>query len=113
MPYLNKVFLMGHVGYAPELREAGKTKVANFSIATTERYNGNERTDWHKIVAFGKWAEIVSDAVGKGSLVLVEGKIQTNQWEDKNGVKRKDVSIVVANIKFLDRKSKADTDDAF
>ena len=91
---VNKVILIGNLGAAPEVRftPSGQA-VANFRIATNESWtdkNGQrqERTEWHKVVVWGKLAEIAKEYLGKGKQVYIEGKLQTRSWEDKEGVKR-------------------------
>lgn len=87
--------------------------MCNFSVATSEKYNGRdgvkqERVEWHKIVVFGKLAEICIKFLAKGSQVLVEGKIQTRSWEDQSGHKKYQTEIVAAHVKFLDGKGSSD-----
>ncbi len=91
----NKVFLLGNVGKDPEIRSTGGgTMVANFGLATTERFkdpqgNWQDRTEWHNVVFYGKLAEIVRDYVKKGSKIFIEGRLQTRNWEDKDHPGRK------------------------
>lgn len=99
---MNRVTLFGRLGRDPETRftGGGHWAVANFSIATDETYkdrNGEKqkKTEWHKIVAWGKTAEIVQQYLKKGNAVLIEGKLQTREWQDKEGVKRYTTEIVV------------------
>jgi single stranded DNA-binding protein len=86
---VNKVILVGNVGKDPEVRYSQScTPVANFSLATNERFKDRndewqERTEWHSIVAWQRLAEIVGEYVAKGSKVYVEGKLQTTSWEDR------------------------------
>ena len=98
---LNKVFLVGRLGKDPEIRfSGGGNAVANFSIATNETWknkegNQQEKTDWHNIVVFGASAEkYIQPYVKKGTLVSVEGKLQTRDWEDKDGNKRYTTEVV-------------------
>jgi single-strand DNA-binding protein len=108
---INKVILIGHVGRAPEIRYTqGGAPVANFSLATNESWTSNtgerqERTEWHRIVAWRKLAEICQEYVQKGSLLYVEGKLQTRNYEDRDGVKRYITEIQASNIAMLDRKT--------
>jgi single-strand DNA-binding protein len=108
---INKVILIGHVGRAPEIRYTqGGAPVANFSLATNENWTSNtgerqERTEWHRIVAWRKLAEICQEYVQKGSLLYVEGKLQTRNYEDRDGVKRYITEIQANNIALLDRKA--------
>jgi single-strand DNA-binding protein len=97
---VNKVFLVGRLGRDPETRyTGGGSAVANFSVATDETYkdrNGErqKRTEWHKIVVWGKQAEIAQQYLKKGSLVFIEGRIQSREWQDKEGQKRTSFEIV-------------------
>jgi len=104
---LNKVMLIGYVGKDVELRytPAG-APIANFSLATSERWKSKtgekvEKTEWHKIVAFNKLAEICGEYLTKGKLVYIEGKVQTRSWEDKDGIKRYSTEIVANNMTML------------
>lgn len=103
----NRVQLIGHVGQEPEIKtlEAGK-KVASLSIATNEVYykdNGDkvEKTEWHRVTAWGKTAEIIEKYVIKGKEVGVEGKLTNRTYDDKDGVKRYVTEIVVNEILLL------------
>ena len=100
---VNKVILLGHVGKDPEIRSTtAGTLVANLSLATSERYNNDERTEWHNLVAFSRGAEILRDYVKKGSRLYVEGKIQTRSWDDKDtGEKKYRTEVVVFDIALL------------
>mgnify|MGYP001170472358 FL=1 len=98
---INKVFLVGRLGKDPEIRFSGDgNAIANFSIATNETWknkegNQQEKTDWHNIVVFGASAEkYIQPYVKKGTLVSVEGKLQTRDWEDKDGNKRYTTEVV-------------------
>ena len=98
---LNKVLLVGRLGKDPEIRFSGEgNAIANFSIATNETWkskegNQEEKTDWHNIVVFGASAEkYIQPYVQKGTLVSVEGKLQTRDWEDKDGNKRYTTEVV-------------------
>ena len=105
---VNKVILLGNVGKDPEVRSTGGgTMVANFSLATSDRFqdaqgNWQDRTEWHNLVAFKRLAEIVRDYVKKGSKLYVEGKIQTRSWDDKEtGVKKYRTEIIVLDLSLL------------
>ena len=104
---VNKVILLGNVGKDPEIRATGGgTNVANFSLATTDRFKDQsgtwqDRTEWHSLVAFGRTAEIVRDYVKKGSRLYVEGKIQTRSWE-KDGEKKYKTDVLVNELVLLD-----------
>jgi len=104
---VNKVMLVGRLGRDPETRYTGGGQaVANFSVATDETYkdrNGEKqkRTEWHKIVVWGKQAEIAQQYLKKGSLVFIEGRIQSREWQDKEGQKRTSFEIVANNFRML------------
>jgi single-strand DNA-binding protein len=103
---LNKVQIIGNLGSDPESRQAGESTVTNFTVATTERWkdrNGEqqESTEWHKIVAWGKLAEICSQYLHKGKQVYVEGAIQTRKWQDKDGNDRYTTEIKAFTMKML------------
>src|SRR5579871_5619422 len=104
---VNKVILVGRLGRDPETRYTGGGQaVANFSIATDETYkdkNGErqKRTEWHKIVVRGKQAEIAQQYLKKGSLIFIEGRIQSREWQDKEGQKRTSFEIVATNFRML------------
>ncbi len=104
---VNKVILVGRLGRDPETRfTGGGQAVANFSVATDETYkdkNGErqKRTEWHKIVVWGKQAEIAQQYLKKGSLIFIEGRIQSREWQDKEGQKRTSFEIVASNFRML------------
>ncbi|MGO9085717.1 MAG: single-stranded DNA-binding protein [Candidatus Sulfotelmatobacter sp.] len=104
---VNKVILVGNVGKDPEVRYSQSgTPVANFSLATNERFKDRndewqERTEWHSIVAWQRLAEIVGEYVAKGSKVYVEGKLQTTSWEDRQSGERKYRTEIVARDLLL------------
>ncbi|MBI5874280.1 MAG: single-stranded DNA-binding protein [Deltaproteobacteria bacterium] len=95
--------LVGRLGKDPEIKYTPSgTAVTNFTMATSENFKDKdgqkqERTEWHRIVAFGKLAEICGEYLAKGKQVYIEGRIQTRSWDDKNGNKRYTTEIV-ANI---------------
>ena len=109
MAGVNKVILVGNLGADPEVRyTASGTAVARFNIATNENFkdregNWQERTEWHRIVAWGKLAERCAQYLSKGSQVYVEGKLRSNTWE-KDGVKRTTVEIVADSLQILGPK---------
>jgi single-strand DNA-binding protein len=104
---VNKVILVGRLGRDPETRfTSGGQAVANFSVATDETYkdrNGErqKRTEWHKIVVWGKQAEIAQKYLKKGSLIFIEGRIQSREWQDKQEQKRTSFEIVATNFRML------------
>lgn len=103
----NKVILVGHVGAKPDIRYTNNgSAVANFNLATNEMWtdsdgNRQERTDWHRIVAWRQLAELCEQYVDKGSLIYIEGKLQTRNWEDRNGVKRYTTEVVADTLTML------------
>lgn len=107
---INKAILIGRLGADPEVRYTQDgTMVTTFNLATNEQWkdkNGNkeQRTEWHRIVTFRKLAEICGNYLSKGSLVYIDGRIQTRTWEDKEGNKRYTTEIVAQNMQMLDRK---------
>lgn len=110
MAGVNKVILVGNLGRDPELRytQSGQA-VANFTLATTEQYTKREggreeRTEWHRIVAWGRLAEICGEYLSKGRQVYIEGRIQTREWEDREGEKRRTTEIVALQMQMLGRR---------
>jgi single-strand DNA-binding protein len=117
MSSVNKAIIIGHVGKDPEVRSLPSGgSVANFSIATTEKWNDKqgkrqEQTEWHNCVAFGKLADIISQWVNKGALLYVEGRIKTEKWQDKTGADRYSTKIHADQIQMLGgRKGEASGD---
>lgn len=110
MASLNRATLIGRLGQDPEVRYTqSNTAVANFSLATNERYkdrNGEfqEKTEWHRIVAWGRTAEICQEYLKKGSLVYIEGPIETREWEGKDGQKRYTTEIKALTMQMLDSR---------
>ena len=107
---LNKVFLIGRLGKAPETKvtPSGLT-IANFSLATSESVKQKdgtrqEKTDWHNVVVFGKAAENCAKYLNKGSGVYVEGRISYRHWEGKDGRKLSATDIVASTVQYLDKK---------
>lgn len=104
---VNKAILVGRLGRDPETRyTSGGQAVCNFTLATDETYkdrNGErqKRTEWHRIVVWAKQAEIAQQYLHKGSLIFLEGRIQTRQWDDREGQKRTTVEIVATNFRML------------
>ncbi len=111
---VNKVILVGHLGTDPELRytQSG-SPVTNFRLATNERWTGqdgqaNERTTWHNIVVWGKQAEIAHKYLSKGREIYLEGRIQTREYDDKEGNKKTAFEIVLSSLQFLGRGNRSD-----
>jgi single-strand DNA-binding protein len=104
---MNKVILIGNLGANPEMRfTQGGQAVANLRIATTERYTDKsgqkqENTEWHRVVVFGKQAEIVGQYLTKGRKVCIEGRLQTRQWQDQQGQKRYSTEVVAVHVEFI------------
>jgi len=115
---VNKAILIGRLGKDPEVRYTPDgTMVTNFNLATDEQWkdkNGEkvQKTEWHRIVTFGKLAEICGNYLVKGKLIFVEGRIQTRSWEDKDGVKRFTTEIIASNMQMLDSKGHSKADDS-
>jgi|WetSurMetagenome_2_1015567.scaffolds.fasta_scaffold37105_2 single-strand DNA-binding protein len=108
MGTLNKVMLIGRLGRDPDERStANGTRVSNFSVATdTFRGNGVDKiTEWHRIVVFGKIAEVCNQYLRKGQLVFIEGSLQTRSWEKPPGEKHYMTEVVGSRITFLERKN--------
>jgi single-strand DNA-binding protein len=103
---VNKVILIGRLGADPEIRYTpGGQAVATLRLATTEWVGQGEqreeRTEWHRVVAWGKLAERCNEYLKKGRQVFIEGRLKTRSWEDKEGSKRYTTEVVAANIQFL------------
>ena len=111
---VNQVILIGNLGADPEQRQAASgTAVTNFSVATSSRWKNadgqqQEETEWHRVVAFGRLAEICGQYLVKGSKVYIEGRLQTNKWEDKDGNTRYTTEIIARIMEMLDSKSERD-----
>ncbi len=108
MAGVNKAIIIGRLGRDPEVRYTPDgTAVANFSIATSEEWKDKntgekrERTEWHRIVAFRRLGEICGEYLSKGRQVYIEGRIQTRDWEDKDGNKRYTTEIVASQMQML------------
>lgn len=107
MAGINKAILVGRLGKDPEIRYTPSgTAIANFTMATSENYKDKdgqkqERTEWHRIVAFGKLAEICGEYLAKGKQVYIEGRIQTRSWDDKDGNKKYMTEIVANTMQML------------
>ena len=115
----NKATLLGNVGRDPEIKVTGSgTSVANFSIATSDRYKDKsgewqDRTEWHNVVAYGRSADIIRDYVRKGSKLYVEGRIQTRSWDGKDGSKQYRTEIVVDQVVLLSGGEKQSEDGRY
>jgi len=104
---VNKVILVGNLGADPEVRYLNTgTAVANFRMATTENIRNKEgereaRTEWHRVVAFGRLAEICGEYLNKGKQVYVEGRLRTRSWDDRDGNKRWTTEIIAIRMQML------------
>jgi len=114
---LNKVMLIGRLGKDPELRyTASGISMVTLRMATDESYvdkEGNkvERTEWHSVVVFQRQAENCANYLGKGSLIYVEGSLQTRKWQDQQGQDRYTTEVKAQRIQFLDRRGGAEAGD--
>lgn len=108
---VNKVILVGRLGRDPETRfTGGGQAVANFTLATDSTYKDRsgerqKKTEWHRIVVWSKLAEICQQYLKKGSLIYIEGRLQTREWEDKSGQKRTTTEIVASEMRMLGGRS--------
>jgi len=106
---LNKTMLIGRLGADPEVRYTPSgTAVANFNIATTEQYKNKagekeESTEWHRVVAWSRLAEICQEYLQKGKLVYIEGKLRSRTWEDNDGNRHRVTEVVAQTMRMLDR----------
>ena len=107
MAGVNKVILVGRLGADPEVRYTNSgTAVANFNMATSVNFtdkNGEktEKTEWHRIVAFGRLGEVCGEYLSKGKQVYIEGRLQTREWEDRDGNKKRTTEIVAGTMQML------------
>lgn len=111
MASLNKVMLIGNLGRDPEIRYMPSgDAMANLNIATTDTWKDKggekqERTEWHRVVMFGKQAEIAGEYLKKGSQIYIEGRLQTRKWTDKSNVERYTTEIVADRMQMLGGRS--------
>lgn len=114
MPSVNKVIVLGNLGRDPEVKyTAGGDAVCNLSIATSEQWkdkNGEkqERTEWHRIVLFGRQAEIAGEYLKKGRSVYIEGRLQTRKYTDKDGVEKYSTEIVADRMQLIGGRDDAE-----
>lgn len=107
MSGVNKVILVGRLGADPELKSVGNGQsVARLSVATSEAWTGKdgqkqERTEWHRVVVWGRQAENCGKHLSKGRQVYIEGRLQTRSWEDQAGQKKYSTEIVASTVQFL------------
>lgn len=111
---VNKVILLGRLGQDPELKYTPSgAAVCNFSLATTESWNDKssgqkqERTEWHRVVVWGKLAELCNQYLAKGRQAFVEGRLQTRSWDDQNGQKRYTTEINATTVQFIGGQASA------
>ena len=109
---INKVILIGNLGNDPEVRYTPNgIAVANVTLATSEAYRDkqsgelHDRTEWHRLVFFGRLAEIVGEYLKKGSKIYVEGSLRTRKWQDKNGIDRYTTEIIANEMHILDSRN--------
>ena len=116
MADLNRVFLMGNLTRDPEVRYTASGKaVATFTVATSFAWKDQdgtdqEKTEWHRVVAWGRLGEICGEYLSKGQKVYIEGRIQSRDWEDQDGNKRYMTEIVAQNMQMLDSQGKGGSD---
>ena len=105
MSGINRVILIGNLGSKPEVKFSSTgNAIANLSVATSERWNDKntgektERTEWHRVVLFGTFAELAGQSLDKGTKVYIQGKLTTRKWQDKNGQDRYSTEVVVSGF---------------
>jgi single-strand DNA-binding protein len=115
MSSLNKAMIIGNLGQDPEVRYMNNgNAVATISVATSEKWKDKqtgeqkEKTEWHRILFFGKLGEVAGEYLRKGSKVYIEGKIQTRKWQDKDGSDRYSTEIIANELKMLSPKNNDD-----
>lgn len=115
---VNKVILLGRLGAAPEVRYMPSgMSVVNLRVATNDGYKDRqtgqfiENTEWHRVVVFGKQAEIVSQYTQKGSLLYIEGRIRTNKWQDQNAQERYTTEIIAMDIQLMGGRNDGQNND--
>lgn len=119
MKGMNRVMLIGNIGKDPELRYTKKgTPVANLSLATNytakdENGTPTDHTEWHKVVVWGRQAEVCQEYLTKGRLIFTEGRLATRDWTDNNGNTRKTTEVMASTVRFLDLKKKEDGSSPF
>lgn len=104
---VNKVILVGRLGRDPEMKYLDNgTAICNVSVATSKKIKGEERTEWHRVVAFGKCGELIGEYLSKGAQAYLEGELRTRKWTDKEGADRYTTEVVADQVRFLDGKAK-------
>ncbi len=116
MSSVNKAIILGNLGNDPDIKYTKTgSPVANLSIATSERWKDKEtgeqkeQTEWHRVVVFGRLAEIAEQFLKKGSKVFIEGKIQTRDWEDADGNKKYTTEVVAREMTMLDSRASSNS----
>ncbi len=118
MSGVNKVILVGRLGQDPDIKyTASGDAVANLSLATSESWKDKqgvkqEKTEWHRVVAFKKLADIIANFVRKGSQIYIEGKLQTRKWQDQSGQDRYTTEIVASQMQMLDGRNNEKESDS-
>lgn len=107
MSYQSTV-ITGHVGGEVTVNNLDKSKVANFSVAVNERFGNTERTTWFQVAVWDALADIASQHIAKGRLVLIEGRISVNTWQNKAGETKCDLVLTAQRLRLLDGKPSAD-----
>lgn len=112
---VNKVIILGNIGSDLNFKDIQSGSVVNFSVATSENWldkqgNRQEKTEWHKIVAFGKLAEILNQYASKGDKIYIEGKLQTRAWQDSQGVKKYTTEILANEAQIVSNKQEGSAD---
>lgn len=97
---MNTVILAGRLGGDPDLQTSGQSQYVNFSVATSEYYDGEEQTEWHDLTAFGDMASNISEYFGKGDQIIVRGTLQSNSYTDNDGVERESTDVIVQEFDF-------------
>lgn len=106
---VNKAFILGNIGKSPELKHTNNgTAVCSFTVATSEKYKGEERTTWHNVQAWGKLAEICAEYLEKGKQVYIEGKISNRSYDDANGNKKFVSEIVAETMRMVGGRGQRD-----
>ena len=109
---VNKVILIGRLGKDPEVRYSSNgTAITSFSLATSRKFKKNdefvEETEWHRVVGFGRTAEICGEYLNKGRQIFIEGRLQTREWEDKDGNRRWTTEVIIERMQMLGGKGDA------
>jgi len=119
MASVNKVIILGNTGKDPEIRYAGdnKTAIGNLLLATSRRYKDSkgeqqEETEWHRVVFFGRQAEIAQQYIKKGDPVYIEGRLRTRKYTDKEGIERYQTEVVCETLQLLGKKHSESSDTA-